>query len=92
MYCNFPVAAAQCNENCPSLSQTSFLILKNALSLLYREAGEHLLTALNQQAAAKDVLGEKAPPKAMSDTIWSTLRLVLSLMHKFNLCEAIENR
>lgn len=61
-------------------------------SLFHREAGEHLLTALNQQAAAKDVLGEKAPPKAMSDTIWSTLRLVVSLMHKFNLSEAVENR
>ncbi|XP_043466644.1 peroxisomal targeting signal 1 receptor [Leptopilina heterotoma] len=58
----------------------------------YKEAGEHLLTALNQQAAGRNLLGEKAPPKAMSDTIWSTLRLVVSLMHKFHLNEAIENR
>lgn len=66
-------------------------VYKNGF-FIYREAGEHLLTALNQQAAGRNLLGEKAPPKAMSDTIWSTLRLVVSLMHKFHLNEAIENR
>ncbi|XP_011498019.1 PREDICTED: peroxisomal targeting signal 1 receptor [Ceratosolen solmsi marchali] len=58
----------------------------------YKEAGEHLLTALNQQAAGKGVSGERAPMRIMSDTIWSTLRLVLSLMHKYHLNDAIENR
>lgn len=58
----------------------------------YKEAGEHLLTALNQQAAGRGVQGEHITPKAMSNTIWSTLRLVLSLMHKYHLNEAIENR
>ncbi|KAL2712004.1 peroxisomal targeting signal 1 receptor [Vespula squamosa] len=58
----------------------------------YKEAGEHLLTALNQQAAGRGVQGEYIAPKAMSNTIWSTLRLVLSLMHKYHLNEAIENR
>lgn len=58
----------------------------------YKEAGEHLLTALNQQASGRGAHGESITPKAMSNTIWSTLRLVLSLMHKYHLNEAIENR
>ncbi|XP_043252744.1 peroxisomal targeting signal 1 receptor isoform X1 [Colletes gigas] len=58
----------------------------------YKEAGEHLLTALNQQAAGRGTQGESYLPKAMSNTIWSTLRLVISLMHKYNLNEAIESR
>ncbi|XP_076180985.1 peroxisomal biogenesis factor 5 isoform X2 [Ptiloglossa arizonensis] len=58
----------------------------------YKEAGEHLLTTLNQQAAGHGTQGESFLPKTMSNTIWSTLRLVVSLMHKYNLNEAIENR
>ncbi|XP_011160221.1 peroxisomal targeting signal 1 receptor [Solenopsis invicta] len=58
----------------------------------YKEAGEHLLTALNQQAAGRGPQASSVPPKAMSNTIWSTLRLVISLMHKYELMEAIENR
>ncbi|XP_071867784.1 peroxisomal biogenesis factor 5 [Bombus fervidus] len=58
----------------------------------YKEAGEHLVIALNQQAAGRGVHGENFSPKAMSNTIWSTLRLVISLMHKYHLNEAIENR
>ncbi|XP_015602182.1 peroxisomal targeting signal 1 receptor [Cephus cinctus] len=58
----------------------------------YKEAGEHLLTALNQQAASHDAYGRNGTPMTMSDTIWSTLRLVISLMHKYHLNEAIEQR
>ncbi|XP_012533225.1 peroxisomal targeting signal 1 receptor [Monomorium pharaonis] len=58
----------------------------------YKEAGEHLLTALNQQAAGRGPQASNIPPKAMSNTIWSTLRLVISLMHKYELMDAIENR
>ncbi|XP_066603292.1 peroxisomal targeting signal 1 receptor [Prorops nasuta] len=58
----------------------------------YKEAGEHLLTALNQQAAGRGSQGESISPRAMSNTIWSTLRLVVSLMNKYRLDEAIENR
>lgn len=58
----------------------------------YKEAGEHLLIALNQQAAGRGMQGESFSPKAMSNIIWSTLRLVISLLHKYNLNEAIENR
>ncbi|XP_072763854.1 peroxisomal targeting signal 1 receptor isoform X2 [Anoplolepis gracilipes] len=59
---------------------------------VYKEAGEHLLTALNQQAAGRGPQASNVPPKAMSNTIWSTLRLVISLMHKYELMEAVENR
>lgn len=58
----------------------------------YKEAGEHLLTALNQQAAGKGPQASNVSTKAMSNTIWSTLRLVISLMHKYELMEAVENR
>ncbi|KOC66449.1 Peroxisomal targeting signal 1 receptor [Habropoda laboriosa] len=58
----------------------------------YKEAGEHLVVALNQQAAGRGLQGESLSPKAMSNSIWSTLRLVVSLMHKYHLNEAIENR
>lgn len=59
---------------------------------VYKEAGEHLLTALNQQAAGRGPQANTVSPKAMSNTIWSTLRLVISLMHKYELMEAVENR
>ncbi|XP_003690158.1 peroxisomal targeting signal 1 receptor [Apis florea] len=58
----------------------------------FKEAGEHLIIALNQQAAGRGIQGENFPPKTMSNIIWSTLRLVISLMHKYHLNEAIENR
>lgn len=58
----------------------------------YKEAGEHLLTALNQQAAGRGPQASNVSIKAMSNTIWSTLRLVISLMHKYELMEAVENR
>ena len=51
-----------------------------------------MLTALNQQAAGKGASGERAPTRVMSDTIWSTMRLVVSLMHKYDLYDAIEHR
>ncbi|XP_012282623.1 peroxisomal targeting signal 1 receptor [Orussus abietinus] len=57
----------------------------------YKEAGEHLLAALNQQASGHGIRSENAL-RLMSDTIWSTLRLIVSLMHKYHLNEAIENR
>lgn len=59
---------------------------------VYKEAGEHLLTALNQQAAGKGLQSTNVSPKAMSSTIWCSLRLVVSLMHRYELMEAIENK
>ncbi|KAL1115876.1 hypothetical protein AAG570_006165 [Ranatra chinensis] len=56
----------------------------------HREAAEHLLTALNQQAAGRGVQGEKYT--AMSDTIWTTLRLVTSILERPDLVSVINSR
>lgn len=47
----------------------------------YSEAAEHFLTALNQQARGKDVVNSGSLSQ-MSDTIWSTLRMCVSLMNR----------
>lgn len=57
----------------------------------YKEAAEHLLTALNQQAAGRGVHGQRSW-SAMSDSIWSTLRLVMSLLERQDLYDALDNR
>lgn len=57
----------------------------------HREAAEHLLTALNQQASGKGPQGKQSWA-SMSDSIWSTLRLVVSLMDRKDLFPSIENR
>jgi len=44
--------------------------------LYSREAIEHLLEALNQQASA---VSKRFKSPSSSDTIWSTLRLALSM-------------
>lgn len=56
----------------------------------HREAAEHLLMALNQQAAGRGLQGEKSI--TMSDTIWSTLRLVITLMERPDLVPAVNDR
>ncbi|XP_050304470.1 peroxisomal targeting signal 1 receptor isoform X2 [Anthonomus grandis grandis] len=57
----------------------------------YREAAEHFLTALNQQARGKDVLNSGATSQ-MSDTIWSTLQMCLSLMDRTDLRPLVKDR
>lgn len=57
----------------------------------YREAAEHFLTALNQQARGRDVKNSPALSQ-MSDTIWSTLRMCISLLGKTDLRTAVDNR
>ncbi|XP_068085294.1 peroxisomal targeting signal 1 receptor [Anabrus simplex] len=56
----------------------------------YREAIEHFLIALNQQAQAKGIDGTAR--SSMSDSIWGTLRLVMSLNNRQDLYEAVDNR
>lgn len=60
----------------------------------YNEAAEHFLTALNHQASsmARSGLESSNPNNQMSDTIWSTLRMAISLMGRTELQPAIENR
>lgn len=61
------------------------------LYFLCREAVEHFLTALNLQRQAK---GPSGLPKQsqMSDGIWSTLRLAVSLMGRVDLHPAVLNK
>lgn len=60
----------------------------------YREAVEHFLTALNHQASSRSRSGIKVDLSSnqMSDTIWSTLRMAISLMGRHDLQPAIDNR
>lgn len=61
----------------------------------YKEAVEHFLTALNHQAtsmARSGIQSGKDSSYQMSDTIWSTLRMAISLMGRMDLQEAIDNR
>lgn len=57
--------------------------------LVFREAAEHLLSALNQQAKGTTSRGEKG---GMSDSIWNTLRLVVGLLGNAELLPAVEKR
>ncbi|KAL1497269.1 hypothetical protein ABEB36_008262 [Hypothenemus hampei] len=57
----------------------------------YTEAVEHFLTALNQQARGIDVLNTGSTSQ-MSDTIWSTLQMCLSLMGRSDLRPLVKNR
>lgn len=60
----------------------------------YKEAAEHFLTALNHQATsmARSGLDNGSSNNQMSDTIWSTLRMAISLSGRTNLQQAIEDR
>ncbi|XP_077998859.1 peroxisomal targeting signal 1 receptor-like [Glandiceps talaboti] len=55
----------------------------------HREAVEHFLTALNMQNRAKGPYGEKS---VMSDNIWSTMRMAISLMGRNDLYEVADTR
>ncbi|KAF2883132.1 hypothetical protein ILUMI_23049 [Ignelater luminosus] len=55
----------------------------------YKEAAEHFLMALNQQARGGDAETSKFQ---MSETIWATLRMCISLMNRTDLRSAIEGR
>lgn len=56
----------------------------------HRQAVDHLLTALNMQR--KGTVGPGAAVSTMSDNIWSTLRMTLSLMGKSDLHRAVDTR
>ncbi|XP_031629596.1 peroxisomal targeting signal 1 receptor [Contarinia nasturtii] len=61
----------------------------------YKEAIEHFLLALNHQAtsmARSGLQSVKDSSNQMSDTIWSTLRMAISLMGRMDLQEAIDSR
>lgn len=60
----------------------------------YKEAAEHLLLALNHQATSKQRAGVNIEntQNQMSDTLWSTLRMTISLMGKHEAQEFIDKR
>lgn len=57
---------------------------------MYKQAVEHLLVALNQQVSGRGIHGEKA--YSMSESIWTTLRLALSLSDRRDLIPLAEKR
>ncbi|XP_055379937.1 peroxisomal targeting signal 1 receptor [Condylostylus longicornis] len=62
----------------------------------YKEAAEHLLTALNMQASSlsRSGLSENVTSRVspMSEVIWSTLRMVFALMGRDDLKKAAHSR
>lgn len=60
----------------------------------YKEATEHFLTALNHQASSmvRSGLGDGSPTSQMSDTIWGTMRMAISLMGRLDLMQAVDKR
>ncbi|XP_074654789.1 peroxisomal targeting signal 1 receptor-like [Tubulanus polymorphus] len=56
---------------------------------VHREAVEHFLTALNLQLQGK---GPKDDQQVMSESIWSTMRLAVSMMGKPELYEACDRK
>uniref|UniRef100_T1H4U0 Uncharacterized protein n=1 Tax=Megaselia scalaris TaxID=36166 RepID=T1H4U0_MEGSC len=58
----------------------------------YNEAAEHLLTALNLQATSSERSGldvTKDKKQQMSNSIWSTLKMIISLMGRNDLHELV---
>lgn len=60
----------------------------------YKEATEHFLTALNHQSSSmvRSGLGDGSPTSQMSDTIWSTMRMAISLLGRLDLMPAVDKR
>lgn len=57
--------------------------------LIFREAVEHFLSALHLQERSRGPKGERS---VMSDNIWSTLRMTLSLMGRTDLTAVCDSK
>ncbi|CAG2164677.1 unnamed protein product [Oppiella nova] len=55
----------------------------------YREAAEHFLTVLNLQAAGRGPVGSRPLTSA---NVWSTLRMVMTLMNRMDLLPFVDSR
>ncbi|XP_055858917.1 peroxisomal targeting signal 1 receptor [Episyrphus balteatus] len=64
----------------------------------YKQAAEHLLTALNLQASSavrselKEGAALSSSSSQMSDTIWTTFKMIISLMGRTDLHEHVNHR
>lgn len=58
----------------------------------YREAAEHFLTALNMQSVGRGPRGVLQPNTAVSENIWSTLRMVFTLLNRPDLYKVADRR
>lgn len=60
----------------------------------FKEAAEHLLVALNHQATSKLRAGINIPSDSdqMSDTLWSTLKMTISLLGRHELQDLIDKK
>lgn len=66
-----------------------FLLFSNTSKSCFREAVEHFLSALSLQHNSRGPVGEQS---AMSDNIWSTMRMALALMDRTDLHAAVDAR
>ncbi len=77
---------------------SSFLLVALSFSPILREAVEHFLEALSlqRQAAGDGARAARGPggvaATMMSDNIWSTLRMALSMMGESSLYAAADRR
>ncbi|CAL8110381.1 unnamed protein product [Orchesella dallaii] len=58
----------------------------------YTEAAEHFLFALSMQTSSKSAFSGRSFKTSMSDSIWTSLRMVLHLLDKGTLSSAIDQR
>lgn len=72
-------------------TQTQYISFIFFIFFFFREAAEHLITALNQQARGKDVLNSGRKSQ-MSETIWSTLRMCISLSNQSELKSLVDEQ
>ncbi|XP_050521879.1 peroxisomal targeting signal 1 receptor-like isoform X1 [Daktulosphaira vitifoliae] len=77
-------------ELCPGFVRARYNLGITCIHLdTYKEAIEHLLEALNQQASA---ISTNSQSPALSETIWSTLRLAISMSERSELLKAVNDR
>jgi peroxin-5 len=79
-------------ERSPGFIRSRFNLGISCINLgAHKEAAEHFLAVLNLQNAGRGPKGESSRT-AMSNNVWTSLRMVLSVMGKQDLYGAVERR